>query len=482
MPVAPSSPKASPFQQLLPVDLPLPVTLLSEELPAPTPGPPSRGARREVSFGLLTAFCSPELVDRVVAECGRQERRRRLLPARLVVYALLLMCLSAELSYAKLMHHLAGMGGLRGAWAAPHKAAFVRARQRLGWEVMEHLFRALARPLGEPTRDQACFWRGRRVVAIDGTTIELALNPELERAFGGQLARAADGPQRVGPPRARLVTLVECGSRALLDVVLGRYDEGENSLARSLVRSLSPGMLLLADRGFPSKPLWKAFDEAGVDLLWRAKQDIGKRRIRYLPDGSYLVQFGRGDPLTVRVIEYRLQPFGQVYRLLTNLLDPSSADASELAQLYSERWEVEILSQELKVRQCAGRALRSQTEIGVRQELWAHCVLHTISRQLVYRTAITLRERDPDRISFSLAQDTIRRSLHQVILLGRRCLAVAIQRAVSELSALRERITRRPRSYPRIVYKRVSRYGNRAGHPSPGPIPRPPPQIALCGA
>jgi len=106
-----------------------------------------------------------------------------------------------------------------GAWAAPHKAAFVRARQRLGWEVMEHLFRALARPLGEPTRDQACFWRGRRVVAIDGTTIELALNPELERAFGGQLARTADGPQRVGPPRARLVTLVECGTRALLDVL-----------------------------------------------------------------------------------------------------------------------------------------------------------------------------------------------------------------------------------------------------------------------
>src|SRR3979490_2659383 len=104
MPVAPSSPIASPFQQLLPVDLPLPVTLLSEELPAPTPGPPSRGARREVSFGLLTAFCSPELVDRVVAECGRQERRRRLLPAQLRVHAPLPFILPSPLLSSQRIH------------------------------------------------------------------------------------------------------------------------------------------------------------------------------------------------------------------------------------------------------------------------------------------------------------------------------------------------------------------------------------------
>jgi hypothetical protein len=479
--VAPSSPITPSFQQLLPVDLPMPVRGLTGELPASTPGPRS-SAPREFSFGLLTTFCSPELVDRVVAECGRQERRCRLLPARLVVYALLLMCLSAELGYAKLMHHLAGLAGLSGAWAAPHKTAFVRARQRLGWEVMEHLFRALARPLGEPGRDHACFWRDRRVLALDGTTLELAANPELEQAFGGQMANGGGSSHRVGPPRARLLTLVECGSRALLDVVLGHYDQGENSLARSLVRSLGPGMLLLADRGFPSKPLWKTFTEAGVDLLWRAKRGIGHRRLRYLSDGSYLVRFGKGDPLTVRVIEYRLQGSGQVYRLLTNLLDPLSADALELAHLYSERWEVEILTHELKVRQCAGRALRSQTEVGVRQELWAHCVLHTISRQLVYRAALTIPERDPDRISFSLAQDAIRRSLHHTVLLGRRGLAIALRGAVSELSAVRARLTRRPRSYPRLVYKKISRYGIRTRHPSPGHISRPPLQIALCGA
>ena len=475
---APSSPIAPAFQQLLPVDVPASVRLLAAEPSASTPR--SRcSTPREFSFGLLTAFCSPELVDRVLAECGRQERRCRLLPARLVVYALLLMCLSADLGYAKLMHHLAGLPGLSGAWTAPHKTAFLRARQRLGWEVMERLFRALARPLGEPARDQACFWRGRRVLALDGTTLELAVNPELEQAFGGQLANHRGTLQRVGPPRARLLTLAECGTRALLDAELGHYEQGENTLARGMVRSLGPGMLLLADRGFPSKLLWKTFTEAGVDLLWRAKQGVGQRRLHELADGSYLVRFGKGDPLTVRVIEYRLHGSGQVYRLLTNLLDPILADALELARLYSERWEVEILTHELKIRQCAGRALRSQTEIGVRQELWAHCLLHTINRQLVYRAALTLPEPDPDRISFSLAQDTLRRSLHQVLLVGRRGLASALAKAVRELSALRALLNRRPRSYPRVAYKRISRYGSRASHPSPAPISRPPLQIAL---
>ena len=469
----------SSFQQQLPVELPAPVTVASGLPPPPVLGR-SRSDPRELPFGLLTAFCSPELVDQVVAECGRQEHRCRLLPARLMVYALLLMCLHSQIGYDRLIRHLACLAEGWGSWVAPHKSAFMRARQRLGWEVMERLFRVLARPLGDPARDHVCFWHGRRVVALDGTTVELAVNPELEQAFGGQIANDGTG-RRVGPPRARLVSLIECGTRALLDAVLGHYDEGENSLARSLVRSLSFGMLLLADRGFPSKRLWKTFTDAGVDLLWRAKGDVARRRIHYLPDGSYLARFGRGDALTVRVIEYRLDGSKEVYRLLTNLLDPTSAKALELAALYSERWESETLTHELKIRQSGGRPLRSQTELGVRQELWAHCVLHTISRQLVYRAAITIPERDPDRISFSLAQDAIRRSITQVIVVSRRCLAIAIRRAVSELTALRVRLTRRPRSYPRVVYKRQSRYGNRAHCPSPGPTRRPPLQIALCG-
>jgi hypothetical protein len=477
--VAPSSRKRPCFQQLLPVELPTAVSC-----PQVKPPPPvarrRRGDPREFSFGLLTALCPPELVDRLLAEHGRQERRCRLLPARLMVYALLLMCLCAELSYAKLVHHLGGLCRVGGSGATPDKSAFAQARRRLGWEVMEGLFRALAQPLGDVSRDQWCGWRGRQVVALDGTTLELTRNQELERAFGGQRDHGCRGGGRIGPPRARLVTLIECGSRALLDVAFGPYDSGENSLAR-LLRAV-PGMLVLADRGFPSKALWEAYLAAGADLLWRVKGDIARRRIRTLSDGSYLVRFGRGVPLTVRVIEYQLQGSREVYRLLTNLLDPGSASALELAQLYNERWESETLVREIKIGQCEAGALRSQTELGVRQEVWSTCVLHVLSRKLAHEAAAQVPDRDPDRISFSLTQDAIRRSVGRVLVIRGRALKQALQVAMTELSALRNLVFRRSRSCPRILYQQRSRYGNRALYPSPRSLLRPLPQVALCGA
>jgi hypothetical protein len=373
-----------------------------------------------------------------------------------MVYALLLMCLSASLSYQKLMHHLAEAAGHPRSWL-PHKSAFSRARRRLGWEVMECLFRALAQPLADPRRDHHCFWRGRRVVAIDGTTIELAPVPELERAFGGPTAKAR---QRAGLPQARVVTLIECGSRALLDVELGHYLEGENTLAARLVRSFTAGMVLLADRGYPSKELWSLFTKAGADLVWRAKEPIATRVLRRFSDGSYLAYFGKGQPLTLRVIEYTLAGSNEVYRLLTNL-EPEAGPALELAALYAERWEVEILINEIKTRQCTGQPLRSRTEVGVRQEFWAHCVLHQVSRQLVYQAALSIPDRDPDRISFSLALDAIRRSVSRATGLAVRRLTAVLQHAIRELTKLDALISRRDRSCPRVIRRKWTRYPSR---------------------
>jgi hypothetical protein len=393
-----------------------------------------------------------------------------------VVYGLLLMSMGGDLSYAKLMHHLGGLAGAARNWGAANKSAFVRARLRLGWEVMEQLFRALARPLGDADRDDCCFWRGLRVVSLDGTTFELPRNRELETAFGGQ--RANDGThRRVGAPLARVVMLVECGTRALLDVTVGAYCLGENTLARQL-SGLGPGMLVLADRGFPSKPLWEAYSRTGADLLWRAKSSIARRNLRWLPDGTYLVSFGKRKPSTVRVIEYRIRGSKEIYRLLTTLLDPASANALELAQLYSQRWEHETLVRELKSDLCRSGRLRSQTEMGVRQELWATLIVHTLARQLAYQAASEIPERDPDRISFSLVKDTIRRSIGRLTVVGRRALDLAI----SELTKLPNLLTRRLRSCPRAAYKRASGYRNRSLLETPPSAPRPPIEILLDAA
>jgi hypothetical protein len=196
-----------------------------------------------------------------------------------MVYALLLMCLHPFLGYQTLMDHLGEATPVPNCWPIPNKSSFIRARARLGKEVMERLFRALARPLADD-RTQGCFWRGRRVMAVDGSTIELAGSPELEAAFGGPSVKAG---QRTGPPQARVVGLVDSGTRALVDVAIGRFRDAESHLVADLIRSIKPGILLLADRNFPSVRLWKLFTKAGADLLWRAKEPIANRVICHLP-------------------------------------------------------------------------------------------------------------------------------------------------------------------------------------------------------
>ena len=163
MPVATSSSiQRQPFQQMLGVELPA----RQEKPPAPRPAlsaPASKLDVRKLSFGLLETLCPPELVDRVIKEVGREGERNRLLPPRLVVYALLLMCLSGTMGYGRLMRELATQAVQ---WQSPAgRSAFGKARMRLGSEVMEGLLGALARPLGNPRLDADwCFWRERRVV------------------------------------------------------------------------------------------------------------------------------------------------------------------------------------------------------------------------------------------------------------------------------------------------------------------------------
>jgi hypothetical protein len=433
------------------------------EIPEPPLSPPAAGLEsahrgssakraRGSDFGVLSAICPPQLVDQVVAECGCGDQRRRLLPARETVFGLLLMCLHPQLGYQRLMNQLAQAMPLGEGWAVPNKSSFFRARLRVGKEVLEQLFRVLARPLAEPSA-QGCWWRERRVMAIDGSTLVLADSPELEALYGGPTTH---GKRRVGSPQARMVALLECGTRALVNATMGPYRSAETTLLRNLLPSIEPGMLILGDRDFPRIELWKQFLSRGADLLWRANSRVATHRLRNLGDGSYLAAFGlnhHGRPnkhsLVVRLIEYRLPESETTYRLLTNLLDPVVAPAAELASLYAERWEIEIFYGQLKTAQCELGMLRSQTIEGVEQEFWAHCLLYQISRHVAYRAAMITPERDCDRIPCALLLDVLRRGAVWVRS-GPRTGATLLRLATYELVASRVLLRRRDRAAPRV--------------------------------
>lgn len=375
-----------------------------------------------VALGVLTATVSAELVDAVLAETGRQSQRQRQLPARLVVYYVLALALYAQASYGEVLRCLLEgvrwlhLGGVVGP-ALATKSAITRARQRLGAAPLERLFQRLARPFAEPGTPGA-WYRGRRLVSLDGTTIDLPDAPELEERFG----RPGASRGASGFPQLRLLGLAETGTHALFAVAVDRYDESEVGLAPPLLARLRPGMLCLADRAFVGFALWQEAAATGADLLWRLRANQVLPCKRRLPDGSYLSRLyaspkqRRRDEggVPVRVVDYRLEgvPGAEpLYRLATTLLDPEAAPAAELAALYHERWESEGVFAELKVALPGRRLmLRSRRADLVEQELYGLLLVHLALRRLMHE-ASRQAGCDPDELSFLHAVRVVRRHL-----------------------------------------------------------------------
>jgi hypothetical protein len=372
-----------------------------------------------IAIGLLTATFPPELVDRVVAETGRVQRRSRLLPARVVVYYVLAMCLFFGQGYEEVARLLTeGLAYARrwsGTWRVPTTAAITRARARLGPEPLRALFAAVCQPLATETTAGA-FYRAWRLVAVDGTTFDLPDTVANVDHFGRPGSPRGEGQGAF--PQVRVAALGECGTHAIFAAALGVLAVHETELARRLLTHLHAGMLLIADRGFTSFDLWRAAAASGADLLWRARNSAVLPVVEQLADGSYLSQIyaardkrRHADPATVRVIEYTLAGSATVYRLITTILDPAQAPAADLAALYAQRWEFEISLGELKTHQGAPRmVLRSQTPGGVQQEVYGFLLVHYAIRTLMHQAALDGRI-DPDRVSFTRTLRLARRQV-----------------------------------------------------------------------
>lgn len=366
----------------------------------------------EVSIGLLATVFPDERVVAAIEEAGVKELRSRALPARLMVYFALALWLDFGKGYVRVLAGLlTGLRWARGGWGGytmPTDGAISLARGRLGDKPLKLLFDESAQAVGEPGMD-GVFWRGRRLVAVDGTVFDLPRGEDNEAEYaipeGGKL------------PQARLVALAECGTLALLGAECGSIAVGERTLFERLLPRLGPDTLLLADRGFPSYDLYVKTLATGADVLWRVSASFALPVITRLSEGTYLSEL-RGtrkkDRVTVRVIEYSIRDddgISEVFALITNLLDPEQAPALELARTYSQRWHIELLFRLVKVDlRTPGGVLRSRSPQGVRQEIWALLCLYQALRTLITRAALTAGL-DATRISFPPVLDAVKDSV-----------------------------------------------------------------------
>jgi hypothetical protein len=359
-------------------------------------------------LGELTQQVPFEMVDAVLAETGAVQRRVRALPARVVVYLLLAGCLFADLGYRQVWHRLlAGLDGLDLPMVT--SAALSQARRRLGPAPMRALFDLLRGPAA--TIASQVRWRGLLVCAIDGTVMSVADSP----ANLTTLVKQAGGPCGGGAfPTLRLLSVLACGTRTVIDATFGPASTGEVRYAAELAARLDAGLLILADRAFAAGYLLTAIADRGSHLLVRVRTGSHAPRLpvlRRLRDGSYQSLFGGR---TVRVIEAEITISTSAgtttgaYRLITTLLDPERHPATDLIRLYHERWEIETAFLELKSSILAGRVLRARTPTGVDQEIHALLITYQILRTAMTDATNSVPGLDPDRASFTTALSSAR--------------------------------------------------------------------------
>lgn len=446
-----------------------------------------------VALGVLTRTFPPELVDAVLADTGRQQQRSRLLPARLVTYYVMALALFSSQGYEEVMRNLveglAWESGWQQEWTVPSQPALSQARSRLGEEPLAELFARGCVPLAKESTAGA-FWRGLRLVGMDGSTLDVTDTPANVAAFGKPGSGRGSGEGAF--PQLRVVALAECGTHAIFAAALGPYATSEVTLAKELAPKLQPGMLVLADRGFTAHPLFSLMAASGAELCWRAKANAVLPVLQRHADGSFASELvasddkhTRANVTPVRVIEYEITDPGRPqaahtrYRLVTTLLDPESAPADELAVLYGQRWEFESALDEMKSHQRGPRVvLRSKAPEGVLQETWGYLCAHYAIRALMADAAHT-HGVDPERISFTRSLNAARRSVRAGIGARASTLAVALVDALAEICRVLVP-QRRPRSAPRVVKRKMSNYNVKRAEHRLWPQPTCPPAQAIA--
>jgi hypothetical protein len=382
-----------------------------------------------MGIGVLTRVIPREMIEEVLAETGRKERRSRLLPAHVMVYFVLAMSVFSD-GYEEVMRRLVGglklMHAWRKEWSVPTTSAISQARDRLGEGPMKMLFERIAEPVAAAGDPGA--WLGhRRLMAIDGVRIDIPDTPENAAEFSR--------PRGHPFPQVQVVGLGECGTHAVIAAEIGSLGAGERELAGKLAPSMEAGMLVMADRGFYGFDFWASLMVTGADLLFRVPAQVKLPVLRVLEDGSYISEIQSKktrqaawsiplsavkDPrkathIPVRVVEYTVAAAEgdgpEPFRVITTVLDPEDLTAPEIAVAYHERWEYEISLKEIETQMLSpGRGLRSRSPGRVRQEMWAILLAHYAIRKLMAEAAAAAGI-DPDRLSFMRSINVVRRQV-----------------------------------------------------------------------
>ena len=419
-----------------------------------------------------------EAITRVLHQQAVLEDRERKLNLSMTLWVVIALHLYTTLEISAVLGKLAR--GLRFIWsdpsiALPTASAISYRRAQLGARPLVGLFHHLCQPIATP-QTQGAWLFGLRLMAIDGVVEDVPDTPANAAYFGRHpTARGASAF-----PQVQGVYLAECGTHVISDCGFWPIHTSERKGGLRLLRSLHRGMLVMWDRGFHDFDMLKGARKRGAHVLARLPSHVKPDKLRTLSDGSYLAylypsEYARrksGERILVRIITYTINDpalpgYRQTYRLVTTLLNPAHAPAHELACAYHQRWEIELVIDEIDTHQrLAARTLRSRTPVGVIQELYGLLLAHYAVRVAMHQAALQA-DVDPDRLSFVHALEVLREAVSEFQIVAPAQVEELYRRMLHDIAAKRLP-ERQPRVNRRVVKQKMSKFKlKRAEHYRP---------------
>jgi hypothetical protein len=416
-----------------------------------------------LQFESIRRHIPPAWVEQALEAAGTATVRKRRLPAAQVVWLVIGMAMFRRWP----IHDLVGKLDLvlPGPRATVVPSSVVEARARLGAEPLEQIFEMGAKKWGhESARTHA--WRGLAVYGVDGSTLRVADSPENRAHFGGPSGDRGDS----GYPLVRVVTLMALRSHILAAADFGPYSDSEIVLSAFLWREVPDNSLVLVDRGFLAAGILVPLVNEGHNRHWlsRAKSTTKWRVVKHLAKNEDLVeltvssQARSQDPslpttYLARAIRYQMKGF-RPGTILTSMLDGEQFPASEIVELYHERWELELGYDEIKTEMLDRlESIRSRTVAGVEQEMWGILLAFNLIRLEMERTADELGV-EPTKISFVCALRIVCDTWSWCALASPGALPARLKTMRDLFSRLVLPDRRRSRLYPRAVKIKMSNY------------------------
>jgi hypothetical protein len=405
----------------------------------------------------LSSLLDPAWIEQALQATGKASVRRRKLPAEHAVWLVIGLALFRNLPLWQVVQEMALTLDAK---ELPAPSASVQVRQRLGSKPMEHLFALLANAWGRAHAVQA---GELRVLAVDGVVWSAPDSADNRQTLGS--GKTQYGPQPW--PMVRAVCLLDTDSHELLDARLGDYGCGELTLAAGL-RGLDHSITLF-DRAYFSATFLLQWSQAGEQRHWlmRAKDNLRYEVEKTLGEGDWLIRMPvspRARKLHPELPSHwqarliQVDVGGKTRRFITSMLDPQRFAVAALAQLYRQRWGIELGFREIKQSLQQGQTvLRSRQPDLVKQEIWGVLIAYTLLRRWM-RLMAEHEGVAPTRISFHTARHAIVGAINTVHLARAGTVPALLQRLLEQARYFVLPPRRSGRSFPREVKRSRSKF------------------------